>query len=179
MKIPSLPYEIFLSDIIPFLSQNEMEKQVLQAIENRNLNDLYFFIGCTPTMVPSYLTCNPKYTEAAGFTLILPVLHFLGFSLSTKIFDAAANIGNLVIMKWLKLINCPWSERTFAISAKQGNLEIMKWLKENGCPWNDWAFLIAAKYGHLEVIKWLKESGCPWSEKTFKWAVHARYIENI
>ena len=151
----------------------------MKAVNSRNVNDLYLLVGSTPDSVPSYLTSDTLFAKRAGFSIMLPVLWGLGFSIARSKFRAASRRGNLDIMKWLKSKDCAWDERVFTISSKNGNLSIMRWLKENGCPWNEFTFAAAAFNGDLEIMKWLKQNDCPWSAATLTSAVENGRLENI
>ena len=130
-----LPYHLVFEYLFPFIySSSEMKEAVMQAIQTRNMKDLLFLVGRSPAGVPHHLIRNEKYTQAAGFSIILPCLVGLGFNLSPRIFTAAARHGNLDILMWLKQKNCPWDENTFHAAAEHGDLLNMKWLKQNGCP---------------------------------------------
>ncbi|CAB9518412.1 ankyrin repeat protein [Seminavis robusta] len=61
---------------------------------------------------------------------------------------------------------CPWDERTCSAAAEEGNLELLKWARAQGCPWNDTTCKSAAGHGRLELLKWARENGCPWDEDT-------------
>lgn len=131
---PSIPHELVLEHIFPFALHDDFEKQVMRAIITRNLQNLYLLLGPSPVTVQPYLLSKEKYAEAAGFSIILPVLRRLGFKLSAQIFSKAARCGNLSCMKWLKENGCPWDQNTFASAAINRDLINMKWLLENGCP---------------------------------------------
>lgn len=175
-----IPHHLIIEHLFPFLfSIEEMEQAVLKAIETRSLNDLLFLLGRSPTSIPSYLTRNEEYAQAASFTVVLPILAGLGFRLSTEIFEAAASKGNLDVMKWLKEKKCPWNAWTFYYASEHDNLVNMKWLRENGCPWNEEAFVAAARHGNLDNMKWLKENGCPWGARTFYYAEDHGDLANV
>jgi hypothetical protein len=40
--------------------------------------------------------------------------------------QAAAASGNLLVLMYLRSLNCPWSETIYLSAAEQGNLEILK-----------------------------------------------------
>jgi len=160
-------HEIFLEHILQYVPHGNVKKQALRAIKKRKIEDLYFLVGRTKATVPSYLKSCNKYVKAAGLSIMLPVLHSLGFKLSKSIFYTAATKGNLGCIRWLKDNCCIWDRHTFDAAAKSGNLDMMKWLRSHGCPWGEVTFWEATKNGNLEIIKWLKENGCPWDEWTF------------
>jgi hypothetical protein len=171
MNNPIIPHDLFIEHLLPFiLSAKEMEDVVLNAVFTRNIADIRFFLGRSPASVPSYLKRNEQYTRVANFTIMLPVLVDLGFSLSAEIFEAAASKGNLSIMRWLKEKCCPWSSWTFYYASEHNNLVNIQWLRANGCPWSEETFVAAARNGNIENMIWLKQNGCPWDARTFYYA---------
>ena len=53
--------------------------------------------------------------------------------------------------------------RTINAAAEQGNLEMVKYCVANECPIDEWACASAAQNGHLEVLKYLREEvKAPW-----------------
>ncbi len=40
--------------------------------------------------------------------------------------QAAAASGNLLVLMYLRSLDCPWSETIYLAAAEQGNLEILK-----------------------------------------------------
>lgn len=175
---PSIPHHLFLTNIVPMIPRELFEKRVMKAVEQRNLQDLYTLVGRTAATVPSYLTQNASYAEAAGFTLLLPVLQRLGFHLSEKIFVAAVRQnGNVDILEWLQQHQCPLSEMTFSAATKHGNLNTLTWLQQHGCTWNDRTFSFAVQFGNTNTLMWLKEQGCPMTEFAFAFTDDVHILE--
>ena len=56
---------------------------------------------------------------------------------------------------------------TSIAAAERGDLEMLRWLRSEGCPWNEETCTAAASEGHLDVLKYLHENGCPWNEETW------------
>ena len=51
-------------------------------------------------------------------------------------------------------------------AADQGNLEMVKYCVANECPIDAWACACAAENGHLEVLKYLREEvKAPWDSE--------------
>ena len=200
----AIPRDLFVNNILPMLPQREYESAVMKAVKSKNAENLHFLLGYMSTKVPSFLKCNERYAKAAGFTIMLPKLHRLGFKLTKDIFELAVKKNDTRILEWLKKSDCPWDEYTFAAAAEHGSIDVLRWLLENGCPWNRYTFTKAAKagnidtlmwlaenkftwnkqafanavsHGELKVLKWLKENGCPWDEYAFSNAVRSGNIE--
>jgi ankyrin repeat protein len=75
-----------------------------------------------------------------------------------------ARTNKLELLKWAREEEkCKWDTYTFNAAAEQGNLEMVKYCVANGCPVNELACACAAKYGHLECLKYLHEvAKAPW-----------------
>ena len=61
-------------------------------------------------------------------------------------------------------------------AAERGDLEVLKWLGSEGCPWDEKTFSSAAQGGHLEVLKFLMSEGCPWDESTWEHASNSTRV---
>ena len=68
-------------------------------------------------------------------------------------------------------------------AAEQGNLEMVKYCVANECPIDEWACASAAENGHLEMLKYLREEAkAPWDEYTATWAAvngHLHILEYL
>ena len=84
----------------------------------------------------------------------------------------AAETNKLELLKWAREEKkCTWDGWTIAAAAKQGNLEMIKYCVVNECPIGTWACANAASEGHLECLKYLREEvKAPWDEYTAAWA---------
>lgn len=77
-------------------------------------------------------------------------------SQSERLIRAAAEYGNLEIIKFLRRHGCRWDAYAPHRAVQFGQLEALKWLIENGCPWNDkWTLYCAAYHGQLDILKWI------------------------
>ena len=66
---------------------------------------------------------------------------------------------------------CEWDGRTIEAAAEQGNLEMVKYCVAKKCPIDVYACAFAALNGHLEVLKYLREEvKAPWNYDTAEWA---------
>jgi hypothetical protein len=80
--------------------------------------------------------------------------------------QAAAASGNLLVLMYLRSLNCPWSETIYLAAAEQGHLEILKWAEFHDCPWdNSNLFLAAVKSSNGDVYQWLFDRQCPSKEE--------------
>jgi len=75
-----------------------------------------------------------------------------------------AEMNKLEYLVWLREVkNCDWNSRTINAAAEQGNLAMVKYCVDNGCPMDEHACEYAAIEGHLDVLKYLHENDCPWT----------------
>ena len=88
-----------------------------------------------------------------------------------------AETNKLELLKWTREEKkCKWDEKTINAAADQGNLEMVKYCVANECPIDEYACGWAAAQGHLEVLKYLREEvKAPWDSENchlggFKWS---------
>ena len=74
----------------------------------------------------------------------------------------------LELLKWAREEKkCEWDTYTFNAAAEQGNLEMLKYCIANKCPVNELASERAASSGQLECLKYLHEvPKAPWDWRT-------------
>ena len=79
-----------------------------------------------------------------------------------------AKTNKLELLKWIREEKkCEWDRWTIIAAAEQGNLEMVKYCVAKKCPINETACANAAKNGHLEVLKYLREEAkAPWGSGT-------------
>jgi len=69
-----------------------------------------------------------------------------------------AQTNKLELLKWAREEKkCEWDQDTMDAAAEQGNLEMVKYCVANECPIDEWACARAALNGHLECLKYLHE----------------------
>jgi len=80
---------------------------------------------------------------------------------------AAAEGGNLEVLKYMRLLGFPWSETVCLGAAENGHFDVLKWAVSNGCPWNTSLMFPAVttyKRPNLDLYQWLLNEGCPFME---------------
>ena len=79
-----------------------------------------------------------------------------------------AETNKLELLKWAREEKeCKWDQMTINAAAEQGNMEMVKYCVANECPIDEMACACAAQNGHLEVLKYLhEEAKAPWGSDT-------------
>ena len=95
-----------------------------------------------------------------------------------------AQTNKLELLEWIREEKkCTWNSRTINAAAEQGNLEMVKYCVANECPIDEFACENAAANGHLEVLKYLREEAkAPWGEYTASMAAlngHLHILEYL
>jgi hypothetical protein len=120
-------------------------------------------------------------TTSADPAKVLALLNVQNFKAKdaaegVKLCAAAAQRGDLQLLKWLRAHNCAWDAETCSEAARKDRLNLLIWAHENGCPWDEWTCSRAAKGGHLHILQWLREQGCPWNTHTCARAAYYRHL---
>ncbi len=89
-----------------------------------------------------------------------------------------ADTNKLELLKWAREEKkCEWDEETIRAAAEQGNLEMVKYCVAKKCPINEDACAYAAFNGHLECLKYLREEvNAPWDFLTANWAAQHGHL---
>jgi len=95
-----------------------------------------------------------------------------------------AYTNKLELLKWIREEKkCEWDYRTIRGAVDQGNLEMVKYCVVNECPIDAGTCACAALEGHLEVLKYLHEEvKAPWDSLTARWAAlngHLHILEYL
>ena len=95
-----------------------------------------------------------------------------------------AQTNKLELLKWAREEKkCKWDRWTIIAAAEQGNLEMVKYCVAKKCPIDAWACACAAGNGHLEILKYLREEvKAPWDLNTACWAAkngHLHILEYL
>jgi hypothetical protein len=79
-----------------------------------------------------------------------------------------AKTNKLQLLKWAREEKkCEWDYKTVKAAAEEGNLEIVKYCVANECPVDEDACESAARNGHLECLKYLREEAeALWDSRT-------------
>jgi len=87
-----------------------------------------------------------------------------GWKDETDFYLQVAKTNKLELLKWIREEKkCEWDEETINAAAEQGNLEMVKYCVANECPIDVFACADAALEGHLECLKYLREEvKAPW-----------------
>ena len=90
----------------------------------------------------------------------------------------SCSTNKLELLKWIREEKkCKWDSRTINAAAEQGNLEMVKYCVANECPIDEEACAYAAGNGHLEVLKYLREEvKAPWDLGTATWAAQNGHL---
>ena len=89
-----------------------------------------------------------------------------------------AETNKLELLKWVREEKkCEWDEETINAAAEQGNLEMVKYCVANECPIDVFACADAALEGHLECLKYLREEvKAPWDSWTAYFAAQKSHL---
>jgi hypothetical protein len=89
--------------------------------------------------------------------------------------NGVAETNKLELLKWIREEKkCEWDARTIDAAADSGNIEMIKYCDANRCPVHASACAYAAEYGHLECLKYLHEvAKAPWNTGTANYAADA------
>ena len=135
---------------------------------------------------------------------ILSYLYEKGHGFDSRATVAAAFVGNLDTLEWLRARGCPWNSNVVENAAEEGHLHILEYALDHGCDGGAWVFCYAArggqirvmewalarglewdertcfsaaKRGHLDALKWLRARGCPWDRWTRVYAERGRHTD--
>ena len=90
-----------------------------------------------------------------------------------------AETNKLELLKWIREEKqCKWNRWTIDAAAEQGNLEMVKYCVANECPVDEWTCQFAARNGHLECLKYLREEAkAPWDYEVLYFAHAKKHLE--
>ena len=96
----------------------------------------------------------------------------------TDFCQKVAKTNKLELLKWIREEKeCRWHEWTINAAAEQGNLEMVKYCVANQCPIDEDLCAFAAIQGQLEVLKYLHEDvKAPWDWETAYFAAQNGHL---
>jgi hypothetical protein len=98
--------------------------------------------------------------------------------------EEVAYTNKLELLKWAREEKeCRWDRGTICAAANHGNMEMVKYCVANECPIDGWACAHAADGGHLKILKYLREEvKAPWGASTVYFAAcygHLHILEYL
>ena len=98
--------------------------------------------------------------------------------------EKVAWTNKLELLEWAREEKkCEWDRKTICAAANHGNMEMVKYCVANECPIDVSACAHAAEGGHLECLKYLREEVKePWDWRTASWAAkngHLHILEYL
>lgn len=99
-----------------------------------------------------------------------------------KPINAAAEVGNLTVIKWLHKAQKKSSEWAIDLAARNGYFDCVKWLHENTQieqQYTHYAIDWAAQHGHLEIVKYLYKIGAVPTTNAMDWAAGNGHIDVV
>ena len=97
---------------------------------------------------------------------ILSYLYEKGHRFDSRATVAAAFVGNLDTLEWLRARGCPWNSNVVENAAEEGHVHILEYALDHGCDGGAWVFCYAARGGHIHVMEWAMARGLEWDERT-------------
>lgn len=101
--------------------------------------------------------------------------------------SAAAEMGNLPVMRILRGKGVGWDYRTYQSAIHSGCTEILDYMYENNCllfdvdPHPDMGLFcaIAAGKGNIKMIEWFRKRNCAWDEHATSSAIMKGHIDTV
>ncbi|GFH53307.1 hypothetical protein CTEN210_09783 [Chaetoceros tenuissimus] len=173
-----------LAEYCFFNAPEDFKRQVVKKAVETGRKDIVEIgeamgIEISESMSPEIIRNNLVKIARRGDLEMIKLLQEKGVDIASNklyIMNAAANKGQLGILKWLRKNNlCSSSDNQsliVRIAARSGRLSIIKWAKEVA-GFNLHIGLIndAAASGNLDLIKYLRSKEISWKDNTFCFAV--------
>jgi hypothetical protein len=106
----------------------------------------------------NYLDSNIDWTcYGAAKVGNLAILRWmkLHYKFDSGVTAYAARGNQFNVLKWLRKYEAPWDFLTTAYAAKSGNIKMLKWCLDNGCKINEYSIQLSASKGHFNIVKFL------------------------
>ncbi len=134
--------------------------QTVQAISSGaarkgKLNVLKWLLNCKYNLPGALL-----YNEAIRGNSLPTLLWLQEHSIKgpKRLFDIAASMGQVDIMKYLVKQGYSLDSDVCWLAARHGQLHVLKWLYEQGCIGDERVLIEARKKGHTNIINWFVEN---------------------
>lgn len=130
-----------------------------------------------------YKTIKPRLDERGYYSetiynedyLMFHWLYKKGFYLDENAFNAAAEIGDIKLLKFLEKNDCEYSENALVFAVKGGDMDCVKYLVNKGFFWDSTLYYLACD--NIEILKYLislsfNDLSRPWiNSSVFKRAI--------
>lgn len=77
-----------------------------------------------------------------------------------QVFQEAARIGDLKVMRWLRFHGYPWDEVVFETAVATGQMDVIEWLFEEKCPRDHYSVTAAVRGKNFPLVQWLCHKKC-------------------
>lgn len=78
---------------------------------------------------------------------------------------AAAHVGSLPLLQWLRAKHVPWDYRTPKYAVEGGHLDVFRWCHSQGCA-IEGVDVWAAHRGDIRMLTWCRDNGVVFTEFT-------------
>ena len=114
----------------------------------------------------------------AGNISSLHWLQANGWPWGHEVMAAAAQYGRLKVLQWaLRMGRSDLPSDTCDIAASHGQLEVLRYACVRDCPWTACIAAGAAANGHVDTLRWALKSGCPGSLEVCRQAAARGQLE--
>ena len=128
------------------------EYSIITAAQHNNMN---FFHWLRTTS----LEWDPALALSSFSSVtFLKQMYKLGYVPDERCSRAAARLGSVEALRWLKEVGCDLRDVT-QVLAEEGHLATLKWATQNGIPYDDFTLDAAAYAGKLSIVRYIVESG--------------------
>lgn len=114
--------------------------------------------------------------------IIAECLHLRDIPIPTDVYNIAARIGDLAIIKYFHIIELARNEtrrlfkREFRVTWNSWTETTIQYAHENGCPWDENVTRIAVEHRHIQCIKYAYEHDCPVDENVASFVTEEKFL---